>query len=96
MMPKLGTVPGKDFGVGKRDPAAARASKGVPEAAREKTTGHFRKAGVREDGRTHATKTGTCRTDRLARASVPAVGPGAGRPQDAAYPAPAVDGDGKP
>jgi hypothetical protein len=35
MMPKNGTVPGEDFDVGKLDPAA-KASKGVPEAAREK------------------------------------------------------------
>ena len=35
MMSKNGTVPGEDFDVGKRDPAA-EASKGVPKAAREK------------------------------------------------------------
>ena len=36
MMPKLGTVPGEGFDVGNLDPAAAKASKGVPEAAQEK------------------------------------------------------------
>jgi hypothetical protein len=36
MMPKLGTVPGEDFDGGKLAPAAAKASKGVPEAAQEK------------------------------------------------------------
>jgi hypothetical protein len=80
MMPKNGTVPGEDFDVGNLDPAAAEASKGVPEAAREMFVGHFKKAGVRKNGRAYATKTGTCRTDHLARASVTAVGPGSRLP----------------
>jgi hypothetical protein len=35
MMPKNGTDPGEDFDAGKLAPAAAKASKGVPEAAQE-------------------------------------------------------------
>jgi hypothetical protein len=43
MMPKNGTVPGEDFDMGKLDPAAAKASKGVPEATQEKVMGHFKR-----------------------------------------------------
>jgi hypothetical protein len=42
-MSKNGTVPGEGFDAGKLAPAAAKASKGVPEAAREKVMGYFKR-----------------------------------------------------
>src|SRR5262249_12121835 len=71
MMPKIGTAPGEDFDVGKLDPAAAKASKGVPEAAQEKTMGHFKKAGVRTAGRTRRRPGPTVRTTSTGLQSLP-------------------------
>jgi hypothetical protein len=93
---KIGIVPGKDFDVGKLDPAVAKGLQGVPKAAQEKIMGYFNHAGKSVNGWQIMTKTGIYGTDYLQRAFVTAIGLGANRPQDAVYPTSMVDGDGKP
>jgi hypothetical protein len=95
-MAKIGIVPGEEFDINKRDPAAAKALKDVPKVAQEKIMGHFKKAGVDKNGWMHMTKAGTYGTDYLQRAFVTAVGLGANRPQDDVYPIAKGEAAGKP
>ncbi len=93
---KLGIVPGKDFDLGKLDPAVARGLQGVPKAAVKKIVGHFKRAGKAVNGWQYTTKTGLYGTDYLQRALITAFGLGANRPQDAVYPTSEGGADGKP
>ena len=95
-MAKIGIVPGKEFDIGKLDPAAAKGLKDVPKAAQGKIMGYFKEAGVYKNGWLFTTKTGIYGTAYLDRALITAIGLGANRPQDAVYPTSEVDGDGKP
>ena len=57
--------------------------------------GHYKYAGVMENGWSFSIKTGVYGTDYLQRAFITAIGLGANRPQDAVYPTSEVDADGK-
>ena len=94
-MGKIGIVPGKEFDVGKLDPAVAKALPAVPRPAQEKIMTHF-KEGTLVNGWTFSTKVGIYGTEYLQRAFVTAIGLGANRPQDAIYPTSEVDADGNP
>jgi hypothetical protein len=94
-MARIGIVPGKDFDIGKLDPAAAKGLQGVPKAAIEKIMAHFKNAGVDINGWTFSTKTGVYDADYLQRAFVTAIGLGANRPQDAIYPTSEKGADSK-
>jgi len=93
---KLGIVPGKDFDASKLSPAVAKGLQGVPKAGFEKVMAHFKTGGKDVNGWMFMTKTGLYGTDYLQRAFVTAIGLGANRPEDAAYPTSEVSGDGKP
>jgi hypothetical protein len=93
---RLGIVPGEPFDIGKLDPAAAEALRGVPKAGVEKIMGHEKTAGRDENGWLFSTRTGTYGTDYLQRAFVTAIGLGANRPQDAVYPTSETDSKGQP
>jgi hypothetical protein len=95
-MAKIGIVPGKDFDMGKLDPATAKALKDVPKAAQEKIMGYFKVGVVNKNGWRIFKTTGIYGVDYLDRAFITAVGLGANRPQDAVYPTSEEDGDGKP
>jgi hypothetical protein len=95
-MKQIGIVPGMTFDISKLDPAVIHAIEDVPKAAQEKIMGHFKKAGVLENGWTFSTRTGIYGTDYLQRAFITAIGLGANRPQDAVYPTSESDADGKP
>lgn len=95
-MAKLGIVPGKDFDIGKADPAAIKALTAAPKPAQEKIMAHFANAGTRVNGWIFTTKTGLYGTDYLQRAFVTAIGLGANLPQDAVYPTSETDAGGKP
>ena len=95
-MAKIGIVPGKDFDIGKLDPAVAKGLQGVPKAAQEKIMGYFKNAGKDVNGWQIMTKAGIYGTDYLQRAFVTAIGLGANRPKDAVYPTSEADADGKP
>jgi hypothetical protein len=95
-MAKIGLAPGKDFDLGKLDPAMARGLRGVPRAGVEKILADFKNAGTNVNGWQVLTKTGTYGTEHLQRAFVAAVGLGANRPQDAVYPTSEGDADGNP
>lgn len=92
---KVGIVPGKDFDIGKVDPAVAKGLARVPKAAQEKIMAHFKAAGTLENGWQFTTKTGLYGTDYLQRALITAIGLGANRPQDAVYPTSTEDATGK-
>ncbi len=95
-MAKIGLVPGKDFDIGKLDPAVAEGLQGVPKAGVERIMAAFKTAGTNVNGWQIFTKTGIYGTDYLNRALVTAIGLGANRPQDAVYPTSEADADGKP
>jgi hypothetical protein len=95
-MARIGIVPGKDFDMGKLDPAVANALQSVPKPAQEKITSHFKGAGTLVNGWVFSTNVGTYGTDYLQRAFIAAIGLGANRPQDAVYPTSEVDADGRP
>ena len=92
---KIDIVPGQDFDIGKADPAVQKGLQGVPKAGIEKIMAHFKTAGKDVNGWVFTTKTGIYGTDYLQRAFITAIGLGANRPQDAAYPTSEVDAEGK-
>jgi hypothetical protein len=83
---KFGIISGKDFDIAKLEPAIAAALTKAPLPAQQKIMGHFKVAGVLENGWTFTTKAGVYGTDYLQRALITAIGLGANRPQDAVYP----------
>ncbi len=93
---RIGIVPGRDFDLGKLDPAVARALKTVPLAAQQRIMAQFKDSGTMENGWSFSTRTGTYGIDYQQRAFITEVGLGANRPQDAVYPTSKVDADGKP
>ncbi len=95
-MATLGIVPGKDFDLGKLDPAVARALKGVPKAGLERIRAHEKNAGILANGWSFPVKTGVYGTDYLQRAFIAHHGLGANLSRDAVSPTANVDADGKP
>lgn len=95
-MAALGIVPGKDFDLGKLDPAVARDLKGAPRAGLAKIRAHEKNAGTTVNGWTYSSKTGVYGTDYLQRAFIAHQGLGANLPSDAVYPTTRVDAEGKP
>lgn len=95
-MARLGIYRGEKFDISKVDPNIAKGLKDVPKLGFEKIMGHFKNAGVLENGWTFATRTGLYGTDYLQRALITAIGLGANRPQDAVYPTSDMDASGKP
>ncbi len=95
-MAKIGLVPGKDFDLGKLDPAVQKALVHAPKAGLEQIVAHTKKAGANINGWPVTTKAGLYGTDYLQRAAVTFFGLGANRPQDAVYPTSEADADGKP
>ncbi len=93
-MAKVGLVPGKDFDMGKLDPAVAKSLERAPKEGVGKIMGYFKEAGALVNGWTFTTKTGLYGTDYLDRALITAIGLGANRPQDAVYPTSEMDADG--
>jgi hypothetical protein len=93
---RLGIEPGKAFDPGKLGPDGTRALENVPKVGFEKIMGHFKKAGVDDNGWTFTTNAGRYGTDYLQRAFITAIGLGANRPQDAVYPTSQADAAGKP
>lgn len=94
-MARLGIVPGQPFDLGRLDPAAASALRGVPKAGFEKIMSAF-SAVKPVNGWLFTAKTGVYGTDYLQRAVITAVGLGANRPEDAIYPTSETDAAGKP
>jgi uncharacterized protein (TIGR03000 family) len=94
-MAKIGLAPGKDFDLGKLDPAVAKALQGVPKAGLEKIAAQFKTVGKKVNGWEIFQKTGLYGTDYSTRALVTMVGLGANRPQDAIYPTSEADATGK-
>jgi hypothetical protein len=92
---KLGVIPGKDFNASKLDPAVAKAFERVPKAAFETIIGNLGKVVVPVNGWIIMARTGIYGTRYLDRATVTAIGLGANRPEDAAYPTSTKDGAGK-
>ena len=95
-MATLGIVPGKDFDLGKLEPAVARALKGAPKAGLERIRAHEKNAGIMANGWSYPAKTGVYGIDYLQRAFIAHHGLGANLPRDAVYPTAQVDADGKP
>ncbi len=95
-MAKIGIVPGKDFDIGKLDPAVAKGLQGAPKAGVETIMAQFKSAGTNVNGWQIMLKTGEYGTEYLQRAFVTAIGLGANRPQDAVYPTSEADPAGKP
>jgi uncharacterized protein (TIGR03000 family) len=95
-MARLGLAPGKDFDIGKLDPAVERGVRAAPKAGLEKIAAQFKTAGTKVNGWEILTKTGLYGTDYANRAFVTMIGLGANRPQDAVYPTSEADADGKP
>lgn len=95
-MAMLGIAPGKDFDIGKLDPAVAKGLALAPSAAMAEIVAHYADAGTVANGWTLSTKMGLYGADYLQRAFIAATGLGANRPEDAIYPVSNVDGEGKP
>src|SRR5262249_45987593 len=93
---KIGIVPGKDFDIGKLDPAVAKGLKDAPKAAQESIVAHLEKAGKNLKGWVFLDPCGVYGTEYLQRATVTYFGLGANRTLDAVYPTSEVDADGKP
>ena len=86
-MAKIGLVPGKDFDIGKLDPAVAKALAGRPKAGLEKIVAQFKDAGKVVNGWDVFTEDGLYGTDYLPaclRHLLSALA--ANRTQDAIYP----------
>lgn len=83
---RLGIVWGEDYDIAKVDPAIASGLKDVPKLGVERIMGHFKNAGVDQNGWVFSTQTGLYGTNYLQRALITAIGLGANRPQDAVYP----------
>jgi hypothetical protein len=92
----LGIVPGEKFEPSKLGDETAAELKDVPKLGFEKIMGHFKNAGVDDNGCTFTTKAGLYGNDYLQRAFVTAIGLGANRPKDAVYPTSETGEDGKP
>ncbi len=95
-MAKIGIVPGHDFDSNKLTAKAIDAFETVPKIAQQKIFAHMKEAGIKKNGWTTLSKTGTYGTSYLQRALVAAFGLGANLPQDAVYPTSDVGPDGKP
>jgi hypothetical protein len=95
-MKRLGIVSGQYFDIANADPAVRDALQGVPKAALEKITSHFKTTGEHIHGWAFTTQTGDYGTDYLQRAMVAFFGLGANRPQDAVYPTSETDANGTP
>ena len=67
-----------------------------PTKENKPSQGHFKKAGVDDNGWTFTTNAGRYGTDYMQRAFITAIGLGANRPQDAVYPTSQADAAGKP
>jgi hypothetical protein len=91
---KLSIFPGEKVDLSKL--GAGDELKDVPKLAFEKIMGHFKQAGVDDNGWTFTTKAGLYGTDYLQRAFITAIGLGANRPKDAVYPTSENDATGKP
>jgi uncharacterized protein (TIGR02246 family) len=92
---KIGIVPGKDFDLGKLDPAVQKGLERAPKAALEKIAAHFKSAGTDVNGWRFMLQVGQYGTDYLQRAFVTWFGLGANRPRDAVYPTSEADAAGK-
>ena len=93
---KLGIVPGKDFDIGKADPAVVKALQAAPKPAQEKIMGDLKNIGAYVNSWTYSTELGVYGTAYLDRALVTAIGLGANRSQDAIYPTSTEDAEGRP
>jgi hypothetical protein len=96
-MAKIGLIPGRDFDIGKLDPAIADELRAAPKAALERIVQHRNSVGTSINGWSIATKNmGTYGTAYLDRAAVAMIGLGANLPQDAVYPMSEMDENGQP
>ena len=87
-MAKIGLVPGKDFDIGKLDPAVAAGLEQAPKAALAKIAAHVPNAGKVVNGWV-ITKPGRGLRHRLPAAGDPQLaGPGCNRPEDCRLPDP--------
>jgi DNA sulfur modification protein DndE len=92
---KLAIVPGREFDLGKVDPAVARGLQRAVKAGLDQIVAKTTDVGKKVNGWDIAF-TGDYGTDYLFRSAVAFVGLGANRPQDACYPMTGVDAEGKP
>jgi uncharacterized protein (TIGR03000 family) len=95
-MAKVGIEPGKDFDIGKLDPAVARGIEKAVTAGLEKIVGHMKDAGKFVNGWVYPLPAGVYGTDYLQRATISYFGLGANRTKDAVYPTSEATADGKP
>ena len=93
---KLGIVPGKDFDIGKADPAVKKALEAAPTPGLKATVGHMPKAGKIVNGWVYPIPGGVYGTDYLQRATIAFFGLGCNRTKDAVYPTSESDTEGKP
>ncbi|HOB74812.1 MAG TPA: DUF1254 domain-containing protein [Phycisphaerae bacterium] len=92
---RLGIVPGREFDVGKLDPAVAKAMEDGCRAGLEKIQAEIPRVGKRVNG-WQITMTGEYGTDYLFRSAIAFAGLGANLAEDACYPTATVDSEGKP
>jgi hypothetical protein len=93
-MAKVGIVPGRDFDMGKLDPAVAKALEQATTTGLEQIQEETTRVGKKVNG-WQMTLTGKYGTDYLFRAATALVGLGANLPQDAVYPMTTADGSGQ-
>jgi hypothetical protein len=93
-MAKVGIVPGRDFDMGKLDPAVAKALEQAATTGLEQIQAETTQVGKRVNG-WQMTLTGKYGTDYLFRAATTFVGLGANLPEDAIYPLTTIDGSGQ-
>ena len=93
---KLGIVPGKDFDIGKADPAARKALEAAPTPGVKAIAAHMPKAGKIVNGWVYPIPGGVYGTDYLQRATIAFYGLGCNRTKDAIYPTSESDAEGKP
>jgi uncharacterized protein (TIGR03000 family) len=93
---KIGIEPGKDFDIGKLDPAVAKGLEAAPKAAQKGIVAHLGNAGEKLNGWVFLKPTGLYGAEYLQRATITYFGLGANRPLDAVYPTAEADADGKP
>ena len=91
-MAKIGIVPGKDFDMGKLDPAAVKALEQATKTGLERIVTETEHLGKKVNG-WQISFTGKYDTDYFFRAAVTYAGLGANLPQDVVYPITSVDGD---
>lgn len=93
---RIGVEPGKDFDIGKLDPAVAKGLEQVTKTGQEKIVAHMKGAGKFINGWVYPVPGGVYGTDYLQRATIAYFGLGCNRTKDAVYPTSETTADGKP